>query len=259
MKLIGLVTLLFFATALGVPGRAAAQAQQKAPSKGPGVSILQEPYHHLLYENADMRIFDVIVPPHQSTLLHRQNYDFLVISLDKSKITLQRSGLSPVQIKLPEGAVRFYRGGFSQTVTNDAGQPFRNVTIEFLNPLTSGGCSCTGGPADAICACPNASPLPANWERQIGKVIVAGVTLAPGASYSIASQMTTRFLVAVTPFDALNVSVHEPRHVRVRLPAGRFHWLSPGLNTVQNLSSRPLRFVKVEFWGTPVNPPAGTV
>lgn len=260
MKPIALISLLFFATVLSArPLRAnhAQQQPQKAAPSVQGVPLRAEPHHRLLYENADMRILDFYLAPHQSTLLEQHEFDFLLIALQNSRITVQRLGQSPVKLQLPQGAVRYSRAGFSDTVTNNGNHPFHAVTIEFLNrKLTAAGCSCTGGAADAICSCPNASPLPADWQRRIGRVILAGVTLEPGATYDIDSQMTTRFLVAVTPFDVINNSVHEPRHFETRLPPGYFHWLAPGPNSVQNITSQPQRFVKVEFWGTPVNPPA---
>ncbi len=261
MKSIALISLFLLATALSArPLRAnrGPQQPQKPSASGQGVPLREEPHHHMLYENADMRILDLDLGPHQSTLLEQHSFDYLFIALQNSQITVQRLGQSPMQVELPQGAVRYDSAGFSDTLTNDGNHAFRAVTIEFLNPhLTAGGCSCTGGPADAICSCPNASPLPANWQRRIGRVRLAGVTLQPGATYDIDSQMTTRFLVAVTPFDVINNSIHEPKHFETRLPPGYFHWLAPGNNSVQNITSQPQRFVKVEFWGTPVNPPVG--
>ena len=214
--------------------------------------LSQEPHHQLMYENADMKIYDVVVPPGQSTLLHQHSDDYIFITLGNASITEEKPGQAPVQLSLPDGSVRFAKGGFSHIVTNDGNRPFHNLTIEFANShLTAGGCSCNGGPTDSICACPNAPPLPANWTLRIGQVSLAGVTLAPGAEYDITSTRTTRFLVAVTPFDLLDVTTHDPRNLHIRLPEGRFHWLSPGPHKIQNLSSQPLRFISVEFWGTP--------
>jgi hypothetical protein len=262
MKSIALISCLLFTTALGARSRRGERAQQQkpqpqqntAPVPAQGVPLAQEPHHRMLYENTDMRILDVSVPPHQSTLLEQHDYDTVSVVLANSSVTVQRLGQQPVQLTLPAGAVRYARAGFSDTLTNDGDQPFHSVAIEFLNTkLTASGCSCTGGETDAICSCPNARPLPANWERRIGQVTLAGVTLQPGATYDVNSQKTTRFLVAVTPLDVLNVSIHEPKNLDVRLPAGYFHWLAPGPNKVQNISSQPQRFVKVEFWGTPEN------
>lgn len=262
MKPVALISCLFFAAVLGARSLPAAhgqqQRQQKPPQAAPagsGVPLAQEPHHRLLYENTDMRILDVLLPAHQSTLLEQHDYNSISVVMSNSVVTVQRLGQVSVQLTLPAGAVRYDRAGLADTLTNDSDQPFHSVTIEFLNTrLTAGGCSCTGGAADALCSCPNALPLPANWERRIGRVTVAGVTLEPGASYDVKSQKTTRFLVAVTPLDVLNVSIHEPHNLDVRLPAGYFHWLAPGPNTIQNISSQPQRFVKVEFWGTPENP-----
>ena len=152
---------------------------------------------------------------------------------------------------VPGSAVRFVEGGIASTLTNDGDRPFHELTIVFVNQgLTARSCSCNGGPAEAVCECPNAPPLPGAWEMRVGQVSLKAVTLAPGATYDDDSTRTTRFLVAVTPFDMMDVSIHEPKNLEVRLPEGQFHWLAPGPNQIQNIGSQPMRFVSVEFYGT---------
>ncbi|HVB35095.1 MAG TPA: hypothetical protein VNJ52_12085 [Patescibacteria group bacterium] len=236
------------------PGGARLRAQQTAaPSAQPAqpAPIDQEPHHHLMYATSDIQIYDVLVPPGQSALMYQQNLDYLTITLAASTVSVDSPGQPPRSLKLPEGAVRFTTGGSVYTLTSDGSQPYHALSIKFLNPaLTGNGCRCNGDPADAVCDCPGARPLPPSWSLEIGKVFLRGVTLAPGATYDNDSTKTTRFLVTVTPFDVLDNTIHEPKSLEVRLPVGRYHWLGPGPHEIQNLESKPLRFVCVEFAGT---------
>lgn len=237
------------------------RAQTQNPTQLPGqqpptAPVDQEPHHHLMYATPDIQVYDVLIPPGQSALMYARSLNYISIALDKSKLSIDSPGQAPRSLDLREGAVRFVEGGSGVTLTNDGSQPYHALSIEFLNSaLTASGCSCNGSTADAVCDCPQSAPLPPNWSLRIGHVFLRGVTLAPGATYDNDSTDTTRFLVAVTPFDAMDNTIHEPRSLEVRLPAGRYHWLGPGPHEIQNLESKPLRFVCVQFSGHPFENP----
>ncbi|HVB98174.1 MAG TPA: hypothetical protein VNJ12_02430 [Candidatus Dormibacteraeota bacterium] len=234
-------------TLAGAPLRAQSQAPSPAQPAQP-IPVDQEPHHHLMYGTSNIQVYDVLILPGQSALMYPQNIDYISITLAKSKVSVDSPGESPLSLDLPEGAVSFNVGGSAYTLTNYGSEPYHALSLAFLNTaLTGRGCRCTGGPTDAICNCPGAAPLPPDWSLTIGHVFLRGVTLAPGATYDNDSTDTTRFLVAVTPFDVLDNTTHEPKSLQVRLPAGRFHWLGTGPHEIQNLASTPLRFVCVEF------------
>jgi hypothetical protein len=223
------------------------QEQTPAPATQ-AVPIDQEPHHHLVYANDDLRIFDIIVPPHESTLLHQHDNDYFFLVLGNSRVTAQVQGQAPVQYTFPDGAIHFSKAGFAHVMTNDSDQTFHNVAIEFLNPrITAGDCPCSSNPAAFACGCPNAPPLPTNWNLRIGQLQLVEETLAPGATINDTTTKNTRLLVAITPLDLLDVSTHEPKGLKVRLPVGKFHWLSPGPHQIQNLSEQPARFLSVAF------------
>ncbi|HEV2388999.1 MAG TPA: hypothetical protein VGS20_17295 [Candidatus Acidoferrales bacterium] len=245
MRIVAFALLLALGAGLALASQPPSQAQALA---GQAVSLDQEPHHHLKFANDDVRIYDVVVPPHESTLLHQHDNDYVYVVLGASDITAEEPGQAAVEVKLADGAVRFAKGGFAHVLTNDSAQPFRNITIVLLNPrVTARGCSCAGNAAGAVCGCPNAEPEPANWTMKVGQLDLGETTLGPGAELENTSAKTTRFLVAVTPLDLLDITLHEPRGIKVRLGAGAFHWLSPGKHDLQNLSSQPIRFVSVAF------------
>jgi quercetin dioxygenase-like cupin family protein len=251
MRFAALAVFVLLGLALGSRARTQGQKPGQEPETPtiPGaVFVTQEPHHHLLYANSDMRVFDVIVPPHQSTLLHEHDHDYIFVTFGQSTLTVMRPGMPPASLELPSGAVRFSKAVFAHAITNDGDYPFHNMTIEFLNPVITGrGCSCNGGPGDAVCDCPNAPLLPANWSKQIGRLHLRGIMLAPGATFEDSSQFPTRLLVPVTPLDVIDTSTHSPKHVPLRLPVGRFHWLSPGPHEIQNVSAQALRMVSISF------------
>jgi quercetin dioxygenase-like cupin family protein len=247
MRFIALAAFVLMGLALGSRSRGQQQKPETATISG-AVLVTQEPHHHLLYANNDLRIFDVIVPPHQATLLHEHDNDYIFITYGQSQLTVVKPGMPPASLELPAGAVRFAKGGFAHAITNDGDYPFHTLTIEFLNPVITGrGCSCNEGAGDAVCECPNAPPLPANWSKRIGRLHLSGITLAPGATFDDTSQFPTRILVPVTPLDVVDTTIHSPKYVSLRLPVGRFHWLSPGPHQIQNVGSQPLRLVSISF------------
>jgi hypothetical protein len=251
MRFFAIATFVLLGLALGSRGREQGQKagqEPEAPTIPGAVLITQEPHHHLLYANSDIRVFDVIVAPHESTLLHEHDHDYIFINFTQSTLTAVKPGVSPASLDLPPGAVGFAKAVFAHAITNDGDYPFHNMTIEFLNPvITARGCSCNGSSGDAVCDCPNAPPLPADWSKQIGRLHLRGITLAPGATFEDSSRFPTRLLVPVTPLDVVDTSIHSPKHLPLRLPVGRFHWLSPGPHEIQNVSTQALRMVSISF------------
>ena len=116
--------LLFLATA------ALAQHQQS-------VEITSEPSHHLVFQNEYVRVFDVTVAPHATTLVHKHNYDYLFVTLGDSDVVSVRPGEKPVALKLKDGEVRFTPGNFAHAAINQSDRPFHNITIELLKPSTT--------------------------------------------------------------------------------------------------------------------------
>lgn len=125
--------------------------------------ITNEPHHHLVLTTDRVRVFDVHVAPHTVTLMHQHDFDYLFITLGDATVTSARRGDGTSQLVLTDGEVRFAKGGFAHTASDDGDQPFHNVTIELLHPATHVG-SC-------------ASPCVLSSDQWT----VSSVTVAPGA------------------------------------------------------------------------------
>lgn len=218
---------------------------QPAPS---AVPITAEPHHHLVFANARVRIFDVVVGPGQSTLPHRHDYDYFFVVLGNSLVSVRTSDQTTHPLSLPDGAVRFTPGGFTHTLTNDSTHPFHNITVELLDPrITAGACSCAQPVVATLCGCPDAPPLGPSWQARLGHLELASVVLEPAETYVVSRAAGTRFLIALSPLAIRDTVSSRSRPTLIRLPAGHFHWLAPGTHQIENVSDHPVRFLGVSF------------
>ncbi len=98
----------------------------------PEVEITAEPHHYLLFTNDQVRVFNVELPPHSDTLLHRHRHDYIYVTLGDSEVVNAVQGKDPVTVKLQDGQTGFLSGGYAHIARNLSAQPFRNVTVEIL-------------------------------------------------------------------------------------------------------------------------------
>ena len=93
------------------------------------VELTAEPHHQLVFENAQVRVFNVDVAPHTDTLMHWHHHDYMYVMLGASEVVNAVKGKDPVPGKLQDGQAGFAPGNFAHIVHNGS-QPFRNITIE---------------------------------------------------------------------------------------------------------------------------------
>ena len=72
-----------------------ASAQTPSPQEVP---ITAEPNHHTVLENEYTRVFRVEIPPHEHTLIHRHDHDYVYVTLGDSEIENSITGKPPVPI-----------------------------------------------------------------------------------------------------------------------------------------------------------------
>jgi hypothetical protein len=102
-------------------------------SQGAAVPISEEHHHHLIIENSYVKAYEVEVPPHESTLLHRHDYDYVYIVFGDADITNAVEGKQEVKAHLVDNAVNFVKGPFAHVAGNVGDTPFRNITISLLH------------------------------------------------------------------------------------------------------------------------------
>lgn len=111
------------------PSRVAGTMQSSAASKE-GVEAAEEPHHHQIIDNLRVRALEVEVPPHEATLLHRHDKDYVYVVLGAADITNAVVGKPEVKAHLVDSAVNFVEGPISHIATNVGNTPFRNFTLE---------------------------------------------------------------------------------------------------------------------------------
>ena len=233
--------LLFLATA------ALAQHQQS-------VEITAEPSHHQVFQNEYVRVFDVTVGPHATTLVHRHNHDYLFVTLGDSDVVSVRPGEKPVALKLKDGEVRFTPGNFAHAAVNQSERPFHNITIELLKPSTNvktctGSCdasTCLGsipgntGDRSSLPACPTVTHL-----ISADQWTVSLVSLPPSAILNKPSSGPT-LLVAVSKLELDRQS--DDAVGPFKRDSGGFDWIPAGRReSMHNGSSEAAQFVTLEF------------
>src|SRR5512143_3934007 len=96
------------------------------------VPVTQEPRHHVTFANGDVRIFDVVVPPGDTTLFHLHGNDYTYITFGGAELVAEVMGSNAAPLSLHDGEVRFSRAPLTHRVSNPSKTAFHNLTIELL-------------------------------------------------------------------------------------------------------------------------------
>jgi hypothetical protein len=102
-------------------------------SQNNSVPIAQEQHHHLIIENSYIKAYEVEVPPHESTLQHVHDYDYVYIVFGAADITNAVVGKPVVNTHLDDTAINFAKGPLTHVAGNTGSTPFRNITISLLH------------------------------------------------------------------------------------------------------------------------------
>jgi hypothetical protein len=126
---------------------------QQDPTATPGpVPISEEPHHRLLLQNDFTRVYIVMVPPLDATLLHQHDLPYLYVTLGAADIINAIVGKPELHQILQDGETHYSPGHFAHIARTDSGMPFQNVTIELVHPQGTPKNLCkdvlSGAPAD---------------------------------------------------------------------------------------------------------------
>ncbi len=229
-----------------VPPALAAQTPAAVPTAS-------EAHHHLSLENQNVKVYEVEVAPHESTLLHQHDHDYIYIAIGDAQVTSAVPGKPDVHLKLADGEVRFSRGGFAHVARNDGDAPFRNVTIELLRPQ---------GELRNLCLRVVASELPACPQTQEPRAAAATHTDRPEFETDETRVVLTRVMphqkvnLSETRWDELIVALDEAviafavgKGPERLLRPGDFVWLGWGgvTRVFKNNSDKEARFITLEM------------
>ncbi len=206
------------------------------------VAIDAEPHHHLVLENAQVRVFQVEVAPHTATLMHRHGRDYVFVTLGPAEFENDVAGKPPASLKLQDGETRFSTGGFAHLVKNLADTPFRNVTIELLQP----GPTTPGGGDEKPRELPGVTVTPLFVKDGVR---VSDVRLKAGGAIPRHHHESPHLVVAVTDL-SLRSEVEGQAANTLTLKAGEVAWVSGGItHTVTNVAPGEARLITLEMPG----------
>jgi quercetin dioxygenase-like cupin family protein len=199
------------------------------------VPVANEPRHHLKFENDYVRVFDVLVPPGDATLFHLHSNDYAFVSIGDATLKAQASGSQPGDLILKDGEARFTKGPITHRVTNVAGAPFRNITIEILK---------SPGPVGAATqdTSPGHSIVLENDRVRIERLI-----LEPGQSTNVHTHNLSALSVFLTK---AKVRIESPgaKPETIEYKPGDFRWrAAPVTHSIKNIGSTRFEAVGVDW------------
>ena len=198
------------------------------------VEVQDEPHHHVVFENAAVRILEVNIPAGISTLYHRHRRDNAAVALTDIAATNQRLSepLSPSVVR-KAGGLNFSRAageGYVHQVTNVGDIPFRVVDIEFLR-------------APGVDSTPDSSaPTPSADNERFRAYTV---TILPGQS-SAPLRLAAGVQVVVSGNHVARLSDDGAAHM-IDTSAHPWQWRDTGIVILRNDSETPALVVEIEI------------
>jgi quercetin dioxygenase-like cupin family protein len=219
------------------------------PQSQPEIEVTAEPHHHLVLTNDQVRVFNVDVPPHSETLLHRHRHDYILVSIGASQIVNAVEGQDSVSLTLADGEVRFVPAPFAHRFRNVAAQPSRNVTVELRQDE-----KLRHSPAHWDPAHPDEDRsldiLHGGTQETLfvkDGVRVSEFELQPGAMVPMHHHAGPHLVVALTDYE-LRSDIKGRSPATISMKQGESRWQAGGYShTLTNTSKTPAKFVSLEF------------
>ncbi|MBA3356288.1 MAG: hypothetical protein H0U18_10230 [Pyrinomonadaceae bacterium] len=202
------------------------------------VPIEKEPRHRLKFENQYVRVFDVFIPPNDTSLFHTHVNDGLSVRLADARIRDEALDGTPEDITVKRGAVSFALrpSPLTHRVSNIGITPFRNIFVEVL---PSASMSPSAPPPELLAG----HTLVLENER----VRMSRLVLAPGQSAELHTHALRGLGVAVSEGRVAVIS--GGRRVRtVKFKPGDTQWHEGGTKyTLRNVDSTTFEAVEIEL------------
>ncbi len=159
------------------------------------VPLQKEPMHKLKFENAYVRVFDVLVPAGGQTRFHVHTHDYVFVAIGDARIRSERPDGASADLNLENGEARF-SAPLTHRAINLGQTPFRNITVEILKSA--------GSPPE-----PPSPPMPGHSVVLENDLIrIDRQTLEPGQSTGLHTPTLMSLGVCVSP---ARVEYSEPR------------------------------------------------
>lgn len=107
-----------------------------APPTALPVGYLSEPRHRWVFENQYVRVYDVRIPPGETTTFHRHAYDQVLVYVSGGLVSVQSEGQRWEQpATIEPGGVSFAANGakpITHRVRNDGKTEYHVILVQFL-------------------------------------------------------------------------------------------------------------------------------
>jgi hypothetical protein len=177
----------------------------------PGAVLAKrEPHHHVVYEDATLRVLRVRVPAHDTTLLHEHDPDYFWIALGPSTVVNAKLGAPDATISSADLSFHYTFGKFAHIARNPGLIPFDNITVELLERQTGVRNLCELAIAEKPLDCPRPSArtkvffsgAPEHPALTTAQTRVSLMTIAPGSTVRPAARTRATWMIALDSTDA---------------------------------------------------------
>jgi len=216
----------------------------------PGAVLAKnEPHHHLVYEDAELRVLRVRVPAHDTTLLHEHDPDYFWVALGNSNVVNARLGSPDATITSKDLSIHYSFGPFAHVARNPAEVPFDNITVELLEQQKDVRNLCEESVAKKPLDCPTSSKRARFFEGATehpsfatDRIRVSLATLAPGGTLRPTVRARRGWVIALDTADAgTSLAIAAGGSWR----GGIFRAPSAGAWAIANRTRSPVRVVTV--------------
>nr|HEV7954272.1 hypothetical protein [Candidatus Acidoferrales bacterium] len=228
-------------------------AQNAATPQVSSVPISEEHHHHLVLANSFMQAYEVEVPPHDSTLLHRHDQDYVYIVFGDADITNAVENNEPVKAHLADTTVNFAKGPFAHVARDDGNTIFRNITVQLLQP--QGELKTYFSSVTAALAAADKDPNNIHVRRmkgatevvilETGEMRALAVNVKPGAAWTAVNSEHTFLAVWI---DRWRERLHPGKPNAEIFPIQMETWFAPsGETSIRNTLPTPMNIFILEF------------
>ncbi len=225
-------------------GATAANAAPATNAAQAAVPTKDEPHHHLVLENAYVRVLHVEIPAHEATLLHAHDLPYVSVTIGAADFINAVAGKPEAHATLADAQVGYSKGGFAHIVRTDAGTAFQNFTVELLKPQGAARNRCVKVIADSpVEDCPAGAAVTPVFETD-EMLVEAGTLAAQGKRTDAASASPRLYLV----LDKSELTIAIPALGDTKLHTADAFWLPAGAAPVlTNPGASASRFLVLTF------------
>jgi uncharacterized Zn-binding protein involved in type VI secretion len=226
-------------------------------AQAPAVPTMDhEPHHHLALHNDFVKVFNVLVSPGDSIILHSHDQDTVAIAVGDQLVTVGIPGKPDVHQKNADAQVRLQRSGYVHSTHVDGDTPYHTVAVELMRPQTNFHNVCAEILAGQPLNCPDppakdASLYAAKPLLESAETRVRLVRVLPGQNMTIGDFKDCQLIVAL---DAATLSPASKGGPDQTLHPGDFVWFVNGgpSRIFRNDGKSEARFIGFAF--DPIDP-----